>query len=202
MVSLPRTISDLLIPLMERTDEELFTLVREHNDDKAFRELYRRYDRRLFAYCLRVMKVQEAAEDAFQTVMTSVFEKRASFLGGNFAAWLFTIARNQCLNIKQKYKPTTDIDDISYSLQDKNDTTGDDILLNDALKQAIAALPEEFREPLELKHFDGFPYEEIATMLKISVSLAKVRVFRAKKMLQQTLAPYLRELTMNADGEQ
>lgn len=181
---------------MERTDEELFALVRDDNDEQAFRKLYRRYDKRLYAYCLRVMRVREAAEDAFQTVWTLAFEKRRMFAGGSFAAWLFTIAHNQALNLKQKYnKKTTGIEEISYALRDESDKTGADVLVNEALKQAIAALPDEFREPLELKHFDGFQYEEIAALLNISVSLAKVRVFRAKKALQQSLKPYLRELT-------
>jgi RNA polymerase sigma-70 factor (ECF subfamily) len=178
-----------------QTDEELFALVQEGGSERAFRELYRRYDKRLFSYCLRAFGNREAAEDVFQTVMTLVFEKRAMFTGGSFAAWLFTIARNQTLNAKQKYKITTDIDDISFALEDESDRTGEDMILNEALKNAIASLPEEFRDPLELKHFDGFQYEEIASMLNISVSLAKVRVFRAKKMLQQALTPYLREIS-------
>jgi RNA polymerase sigma factor (sigma-70 family) len=183
------------------TDEDLFALVREKADEQAFRTLYRRYDKRLFAYCLRAMKTRESAEDVFQSVMALVFEKRASFSGGSFAAWLFTIARNQTLNHKQKQRITTDIDDIAYSISDESDRTGEDVLLSDALKKAISSLPEEFREPLELKHFDGFQYEEIADMLKISLSLAKVRVFRAKKMLHEALKPYLRELKPDDNSE-
>ncbi len=186
----------------EQTDEELFALVRESADERAFRALYRRYDKRVFAYCLRAMKTREGAEDVFQSVMTLVFEKRASFTGGSFAAWLFTIARNQTLNHKQKQRITTDIDDISYTMHDESDRTGEDVLLSDALKKAISSLPEEFREPLELKHFDGFQYEEIADMLKISLSLAKVRVFRAKKMLHEALKPYLRELQTEEENDE
>jgi RNA polymerase sigma-70 factor (ECF subfamily) len=186
-------------PQAEQTDEELFALVQENGSERAFRELYRRYDKRLLSYCLRAFGSRDAAEDVFQSVMTLVFEKRAMFTGGSFAAWLFTIARNQTLNAKQKYKITTDIDDISFALEDEGDRTGEDMILNEALKSAIAALPEEFRDPLELKHFDGFQYEEIATMLNISISLAKVRVFRAKKMLQQALMPYLREIHSASD---
>ncbi|NUN07076.1 MAG: sigma-70 family RNA polymerase sigma factor [Bdellovibrio sp.] len=170
---------------MERTDEELFALVREHNDDTAFRELYRRYDKRLFGYCLRVMKTREAAEDAFQTILTRVFEKRESFIGGNFSAWLFTIAHNQVINLKQKYnKNVTDIEEISYFLRDESDTTGEDTLLSEALKKAIQSLPEEFREPLELKHFDGFQYEEIAAVLKESESNIRQIVSRSLRLLR------------------
>jgi RNA polymerase sigma-70 factor (ECF subfamily) len=183
------------------TDEELFASVRATASEQAFRTLYRRYDKRLFAYCLRAMQTREAAEDVFQSVMTLIFEKRQSFTGGSFAAWLFTIARNQTLNHKQKQRITTDIDDVAYSMSDESDRTGEDVLLSDALKQAISQLPEDYREALELKHFDGFPYEEIASMLNISVSLAKVRVFRAKKMLQETLSPYLREVSADNTEE-
>jgi RNA polymerase sigma factor (sigma-70 family) len=183
----------------EQTDEELFAMVRESAHEQAFRTLYRRYDKRLFAYCLRAMATRESAEDVFQSVMALVFEKRQSFTGGSFAAWIFTIARNQTLNHKQKQRITTDIDDIAYTMIDENDKTGEDILLADALRQAIAALPEDYREALELKHFDGFPYEEIAQMLNISLSLAKVRVFRAKKMLHEALSPYLREVSDDAE---
>jgi RNA polymerase sigma factor (sigma-70 family) len=180
----------------DRTDEELFALVREQTNELAFRTLYRRYDKRLFAYCFRAMKTREAAEDVFQSVMTLVFEKRASFTGGSFPAWLFTIARNQTLNHKQKQRITTDIDDVEYTMSDESDRTGEDVLLADALKNAIASLPTEFREALELKHFDGFQYEEIATLLGISLSLAKIRVFRAKKLLHEKLTPYLHEVNL------
>ncbi|TAE27854.1 MAG: RNA polymerase sigma factor [Candidatus Kapaibacterium sp.] len=186
---------------IEQTDEELFALVRENASEQAFRTLYRRYDKRLFAYCLRAMQARQAAEDVFQSVMTLVFEKRQSFSGGSFAAWLFTIARNQTLNHKQKQRITTDIDDVAYSMSDESDRTGEDVFLSDALKQAVSTLPEDYREALELKHFDGFAYEEIAQMLNISLSLAKVRVFRAKKMLQESLAPYLRELSATNSEE-
>jgi RNA polymerase sigma factor (sigma-70 family) len=183
--------------LASSSDEELFARVRDHADESAFRTLYRRYDKRLYGYCLRAFANRTDADDAFQSVMALVFEKRALFTGGSFAAWLFTIARNQTLNLKLKYtnqqKRTTNIADVEFGLEDKSDTTGSDVLLNDALRIAIAALPEEFREPLEMKHFDGFSYEDIAQALNISVSLAKVRVFRAKKMLQTALAPYIHD---------
>jgi RNA polymerase sigma-70 factor, ECF subfamily len=184
--------------LADDSDEALFARVRDHADEQAFRVLYRRYDKRLYGYCLRAFGNRSDADDVFQAVMALVFEKRALFSGGSFAAWLFTIARRQTLNLKQKYsnqqKNTTAIDDVEFSLADTSDTTGADVVLGDAFRKAIAALPEEFREPLEMKHFDGFAYEDIAQTLGISVSLAKVRVFRAKKMLQTALEPYLRDI--------
>jgi RNA polymerase sigma-70 factor (ECF subfamily) len=178
--------------LIHKTDEELFALVR-HNNEPAFRVLYRRYDKRLFAYCFRALGDKKAAEDVFQTIATTVYEKREHFTGGNFAGWLFTIARNYCLKFKQRQRYNDSIDDVAFGISDESDRTGEDILLKEALRKAIAVLADDFREALEMRYFDGLSYDEIAHALNISVALAKVRVFRAKKMLQAQLLPYIKE---------
>lgn len=179
--------------LSQKTDEELFALVRQR-DEVAFRTLYRRYDRRLFAYCLRALGDKKAAEDVFQTIVTTVYEKRELFIGGNFPGWLFTIARNYCLKFKQRQQFHENIDDVGNALRDDADKTGDDLLLKEALQAAIRTLATDFREALEMRYFDDLSYEQIAQALDISVALAKVRVFRAKKMLQAQMLPYIKEL--------
>jgi RNA polymerase sigma-70 factor (ECF subfamily) len=107
---------------------------------------------------------------------------------------MFTIARNFCLKALRNRKHTAEVNDDTMPPEEDRSYTGDDFLLRDALRQAIASLPEEFREPLEMKYFDDLGYEEIAETLGITVSLAKVRVFRAKKLLQTRLNPILNEL--------
>lgn len=175
------------------TDEELFALVREKNDEQAFRSLFKRYDKRLYAYCLRALGSHDDAQDMFQTISLTVYDKRAAFTDGSFAAWLFTIARNYCLKGLRQRKHTTEyMEDIHIAHED--DRHSGDFLLREALHKAIAALPEEFREALELKYFDDLPYEDIAKTLGITVSLAKVRVFRAKKLIQQSLSSIISEL--------
>lgn len=68
------------------SDEELFGLVRDQADEQAFRTLFRRYDKRLYAYCLRALGTHDEAQDMFQTIALTVFDKRASFSDGSFAA--------------------------------------------------------------------------------------------------------------------
>jgi len=181
----------------EKTDEELFELVKRQNDEKAFRVLYRRYDKRLYAYCHRVAGDKVGAQDIFQTVITAVFEKKEQFIGGNFVAWLFTIARNASLKhteFTKRSQAYSNVDDYSEILPDNSDTTGEDILLRETVHKAMSKLQQDFREALELRYYEEFSYEEISEILNISVSLAKVRVFRAKQQLQQILSPILREL--------
>lgn len=174
------------------TDEELFALVRDNSDEMAFRTLFRRYDKRVYAYCLRALGSHDDAQDMFQTISMTVFDKRAAFSDGSFAAWLFTIARNYCLKALRGRRHTTELtDDVMPA--DEPERHSSDFLLREALHAAIAKLPEEFREALELKYFDDLAYDDIAVALNISVSLAKIRVFRAKKMIQQTMSPILAE---------
>jgi RNA polymerase sigma-70 factor (ECF subfamily) len=185
----------------EISDEELFTKIRDERSEAAFNTLYKRYDKRLYAYCLRATGSHDAAKDAFQAVMSVVFEKRESFSGGNYAAWLFTIARHHVMKVsKRQQRDLTQNKPIDEEFDDVTPDGGttsnqnQDFLLQEALDRAIAQLPEDLREAFELKQYDGLQHEEIAQTLGITVSLAKVRVFRAKQQLRQTLAPFIKEL--------
>jgi RNA polymerase sigma-70 factor (ECF subfamily) len=175
------------------SDEELFALVRDDNDEQAFRALFKRYDKRVFAYCLRALGSHDEAQDMFQTISMTVFDKRKSFTDGSFAAWLFTIARNHCLKALRGRKHTSELSDDILVIE-QEETHSQDFLLRQALHKAIGALPAEFREALEMKYFDDLPYEDIASALGITVSLAKVRVFRAKKLIQQSMSTIISEL--------
>jgi RNA polymerase sigma-70 factor (ECF subfamily) len=187
--------------LNEMSDEELFTKIREERSESAFNALYKRYDKRLYAYCLRATGSHDAAKDAFQAVMSVVFEKRESFTGGNYAAWLFTIARHHVMKVsKRQQRDLTQNKPIEHdgedTLPESSSSVNEhhDFLLQQALDRAIAQLPEDLREAFELKQYDGLQHEEIAQTLGITVSLAKVRVFRAKQLLRQLLAPFIKEL--------
>ncbi|HYF03281.1 MAG TPA: RNA polymerase sigma factor [Patescibacteria group bacterium] len=179
----------------DQTDEELFLLVQKQDED-AYRALYRRYSKRLFAYCLRVVGRRDIAEDAFQTIAMIIYEKRDSFTGGSFASWLFTIARHTCIKASQRQQHTTAMTTV---LEDNdtlpaNNSENSDVFMSEALQKAIVKLQPEFREALELRYMNELSYDEIAAALGISLSLAKVRVFRAKQMLQGLLKPYINEL--------
>lgn len=58
-----------------------------------------------------------------------------------------------------------------------------------ALEEALAKLPPKLGMPLRLKYMEGLPYDEVAQILGVGVSAAKMRVLRAKKMLAEVLEP-------------
>lgn len=184
------------------TDEELFTLIRSEQNEVAFNTLYSRYSKRLYAYCLRATGSREGAQDAFQVVMNIIFEKRETFTGGSFAAWLFTIARHHVLKVGKLAKRVVSLDEHSENTgvwykdeisADNTELHSSDFLLRERLDSALATLSEDLRSAFLLKYHHGFQHEEIADQLGISVSLAKVRVFRAKQQLRNILASVIEE---------
>lgn len=172
-------------------DNELFRLVQERNDAEAFKVLYRRYHKRIFAYCLHFVKQEEGARDAFQNTFTAVYEQRMQFVPGEFSKWLFTIAKRQSMKVYSAVAadrlPDDHDDAVLEHVADEDDRTEVDVVLHDMLHTAMQTLPSEFREALQLRYYADLSYEDIAERLGISLSLAKVRVNRAKALLQRTL---------------
>ena len=167
--------------------------------DRAFAELYRRHKSEIYTYCLRMMnRDREAASDLFQEVFIRAYEKAAQFRSGsNVRGWLYTIARNLCLNAHRGKRPTDSIELFpSLASHDRSlapEYDEEQHFLRDRLETAIAELPAEFREAFVLREFDGFSYAEIAEMTGTTLPMTKVRIYRAKERLRTLLKPYLAE---------
>jgi RNA polymerase sigma-70 factor, ECF subfamily len=173
----------------QASDEDLMERFKE-GDEKAFVELYRRYNRRVYAYSIKMVGSKERAEDLFQEIFIRVARKREHFKQGNFAAWLFAIARNLCLNALRDKVEHVPLEDVQESLQSPSDEMEFEIS-SEILRGAIEQLPADLREVLVLRVYDGFSYNEIADITETKLATVKVRIFRAKQKLQEILSPYL-----------
>ncbi len=172
----------------QASDEDLMERFKA-GEQQAFVELYKRYNRRVYAYCVKMMSARELAEDVFQEVFIRVSRKRESFKSGNFAAWLFAIARNLCLNALRDSVAHVPLEDVQESLhttpsEDEYDQS------YEVLRAAVEQLPADLREVLILRVYNGFSYNEIAEITDTKLATVKVRIFRAKQKLQEMLAPY------------
>lgn len=164
---------------------------------EAFHYLYKRYNKNVYRYCIRMLSDENLAKDAFQETFTKVFENRSSIKGNNFGAWLFTIARNVCYNQlrqKKEYEKFDEFDDNLDSSGYNDDNKNYDYGIKLAVDQAIAALPVSLREAILLREYEECSYNEIALILSIDVSLAKVRVFRARVLLKKMLNSIAKEI--------
>lgn len=158
---------------------------------EAFQILYHKYHNRVYRFCLRMLGSETLAKDAFQETFVKVYEKRESFNGDNFAAWLFTIARHICYNMIRAKKSHSSFDETFHEGRTQRNT---DFGLKKALEESIASLPTALREAFILREYEELSYSEISDILDIDLSLAKIRVFRARKQLRQILKPIIKEL--------
>ena len=168
------------------TDEDLMGRFQE-GDEAAFVELYDRYNRRLYGYCVKMLSDKVLAEDLFQEIFIRVARKRDHFRGGNFSGWLFAIARNQCLNALRDTVTHTSLDDLGGALPAPDHELYDET--SELLKEAIEKLPSEMKEALVLRVYSGFSYQEIAEITGAKLATVKVRIHRAKIRLHDLLAP-------------
>ena len=158
---------------------------------EAFKILYEKYSSRIYRFCLKILGSETLARDAFQETFVRVYEHRKSFTGNNFSGWLFTIARNTCINIIRRKKHHVNFDEVNFQ-NDLNQPR--DLLLKEIIDDAISKLPLKLREAIILREYEDYTYNEIAEILGVDLSLAKVRVFRARKLLKEMLKPIVKEL--------
>lgn len=112
----------------------------------------------------------------------------------NVPAFLLRIARNLCFNFKRNNHQAQEFDEELHGSTASPVEQVERAELSTLLQRAITQLPAEYREALVLREQVGLTYAEIAELLGITETAAKVRVFRAKEKLRQLLAPYIHEL--------
>jgi RNA polymerase sigma-70 factor (ECF subfamily) len=170
-------------------DEELLLAVRG-GDLRAFDALYARYERRLFGYLRRLVDDRELAEDLLQDVMLTVIHDRGYDPDkGRFSAWLFTVARNRCLQHHRRVAVRR-ADDASSPLPRAADPPDPEEALgrHQQVRVAMASLPEAQQQLLMLKQVGELTYREIAEILGAAEGTIKSRLHAATKAFRQRLA--------------
>lgn len=176
------------------SDEDLFYLLYEDKETArlAFEELYSRFAPKIYTYCKRILQSDELAEDIFQETFLRFYESsKTERVMTNVSAYIFRIARNLCLNEKQrKYHSFGQFEELNYITENDFQERKDKINLVDS---AIKLLPDKYREVLVLKEFLGFSYNEIADLLNTTLPSVRINIFRAKQKLREILAPYIED---------
>lgn len=190
---------------VEREKELIARIVA--GESNLFHELIRPYERMVYLSVLAMLRNDQEAEDAAQEVMINAFRYLKNFRGdAKFSTWLVTIAMNEARQRLRKAKAAQ----LESLDEDKEGREGDftPAVLTDwreipsealekkemreKLREAVKQLPPIYREVLVLRDLEELNQEETASALGINVSLVKVRLHRARMMLQKLLAPYLR----------
>jgi RNA polymerase sigma-70 factor, ECF subfamily len=181
-------------------DEEVVRRVLSGEED-LFRVLIFRYQTRILGYVARMVGSREDALDLSQDIFVKVFGALERYDPQyKFSTWLFRIAGNTAIDHLRKRRPRTvpleivdpeggGVSSREYKSRDP-DPYGQlrNLELGEAIANAIAALPAEFRELITLRHFAGLSYEQIAEVKDMPLGTVKNKLFRARAVLKERLA--------------
>lgn len=177
------------------SDSELCTLVYQGGESRnaAFEVLYERHSPRVYLYCRRIVGEVTVLDDVFQETFVRFYksllvEREMS----NVPGYLLRIARNLCIAEKEKpHNQTVEFDE-THVLGHVSSVESDEML--SLIDMAITMLPDEFREVWVMKENMGFSYNEIADTLQTTMSTVRTRLYRARMMIREILAPYITDL--------
>jgi RNA polymerase sigma-70 factor (ECF subfamily) len=179
----------------------------KQGDTAAFTELVDKYKQPVINLAIRTLRDATEAEDLAQNVFVQVYKSAHRYrISAKFSTWLFTIARNLCLNeIRRRSRhPAESIDAAHpeqedqplHQYEDKKISAPPEIVLQRELEakiaEVLAGLPENQRTAILLCRQEELSYEEIAEVLGCSLSATKSLIHRGRETLKEKLKPYLR----------
>jgi RNA polymerase sigma-70 factor, ECF subfamily len=198
----------MLFVMADQLDPDASLMLRvKQGDAAAFEELVEKYKQPVINLVYRILPDAMEAEDLAQNVFIQVYKSAHRYrVSAKFSTWLYTIARNLCLNeIRRRSRHPADSLDMSHpgqedqplrQYQDKSAVSPPDQLLRTELsskvEQALAELPENQRTALMLCREEELSYEEIAQVLGCSLSATKSLIHRGRETLKLKLKPYLK----------
>jgi RNA polymerase sigma-70 factor, ECF subfamily len=157
-------------------------------DADAFEILYDRYHRVVYGAALRVLSDPAAAEDVTQGVFLKIWSDPSLFRDGNFGAWIarvarnraFDVARSRALHAEREFPESLGVDDV---LEDTALARID----GQRVREALASLPSEQRDPIELGFFGGATQEQIARQTGLPLGTVKTRMRAGLRKLRNAL---------------
>ena len=178
----------------------------KQGDAAAFTQLVEKYKQPIMNLVWRTLRDETEAEDITQSVFVQAWKSAPRYQAtAKFSTWLYTIARNLCLNEfrRRSRHPTESLDQTRddsedqplFQVEDKRIRGAQDEMLQGELEHkvdaAIGALPENQRIALALCRQEELSYEEIAEVLGCSLSATKSLIHRARETLTVQLKPNL-----------
>lgn len=178
---------DLDLELVER---------HRYGDDRAFNEVYARFEDMVYNLSYRLAGNREEAADLTQEIFLRVFRHLGSFGGrSTLKTWIFRIAVNHCRDRLSRWHPPT---------QPIGEETGEGVAAyadpsrgpeelavaaddKRRVEQALIRLPQVFREVVVLRDIEGLSYEEIADVLGVRIGTVRSRIARGRDQLRALL---------------
>ncbi len=155
--------------------------------EQRFVSLVNSLSRELYYYALGLCRSPHQAEDLVQETCLRAWRSIEQLQDEKAArAWLYTILRREHARLYQRQRPESRDPARLPEIADQGYDTSTEAQV---LRQALAGLQQDYREPLILQVIGGFSCDEIGKILGISASAVMTRLYRARKCLRQTLDP-------------
>jgi RNA polymerase sigma-70 factor (ECF subfamily) len=184
-------------------------------EKELFHDLIRPYERMVYLTVFSIVKNEAEAEDGAQEAVISAYRHLGAFRAeAKFSTWLTTIAINEGRKRLRKAKsaaessideeaeekegdytpaPLTDWREIPLEALERKE-------LREALRKAVAELPAIYRQVFALRDLEELSIEETAQALGVNPGIVKVRLHRARIMLQKKLVPFLKTVAPARKG--
>ncbi len=180
---------------MTRSDEELVAACLD-GDESAFDVLALRWDRKIRGAIYRIVGSEEEARDLCQEAFFKAYRHLGTFKQeARFSSWLYQIALNLCRDRLRRRRGRTivsldEVDDGGRAIVESGPSPFEILEGRDLGRRvaaAVAALPEEQREVIVLKEYQGLTFLEIAQVLDVPISTVKTRLYRGLVLLRARL---------------
>ncbi len=168
-------------------------------DRRAFEELMRKYEKKIFSFVVRMVRNEDTAVDLTQDFFFKIFTVLEKYnFEYKFSTWAYRICYNLVIDHIRKNQAQVDsLDDETVSTRDMLDSENvsreDGFMAlaraetRDYVWRVVDQIPLKFRELILLRYIQDLKYEEIAEITSLPVGTVKNRIFKAKEILKQEM---------------
>jgi RNA polymerase sigma-70 factor (ECF subfamily) len=188
------------------TEEMVLVDRARHGDLRAYDELIKRYQERIYATVYHMTSNHEDANDLAQEAFVKAYQALKSFKGGSsFYTWLYRIAVNKTINFlkQRKNRQHMSLNDLDFNaehdpdlvalISDKTPRRAAGLSeLQEKLNGALLKLSEHHRMAVVLHDVQGLSHEEIAKIMHCNIGTVRSRLFYARQQLQALMADYIK----------
>jgi RNA polymerase sigma-70 factor, ECF subfamily len=168
----------------------------QHGNVNSFNTLVLHYQVSAYNLAYRLIGEPNAAADATQEAFISAYNHLRQFRGGSFKSWLMRIVTNACYDElrRRKRRPSMSLDDLDGQAElqltgksESLESMAQRAALNRAIQDCLDDLPDEQRVVTVLCDIQGYDYQEIASIVQVSLGTVKSRISRARSRLRDCL---------------
>jgi RNA polymerase sigma-70 factor (ECF subfamily) len=178
-------------------DQEIIRQAQE-GDARAFEQLYRRYSKRVYRLCLRMVKNEAEAEDLTQEAFLKVFRKIHTFQGKSaFSTWLHRVSVNTVLmSLRKKKRVEIPLENDDHYEEEPGvprqvpggpDPSLSGLFDRENLKRVFRRMPQGYKRMLVLHDVLGYDHNEIALLVNCSVGNSKSQLHKARVRMRTLL---------------